>query len=286
MPKSSSLGVPSFAGSSDQDVAGLEVAVHDEVLVRVLHCVAHGEQQSDARADVEAMTIAIGIDRLAFDELHHEIRLPALRRAAVDEARDVGVLERGESLTLAAEAPQDLVGVHAALDDLERDALHEFTVGARREVDDAHAAARETALESIAPDRAADHVVLRRIRDRARVRGQQHEVGAESGLLQESADAIGMPEERNELDEERRLVAAQSRRGRRALVLRQRGDLEQDLLDARPVFAVDARAADHERDLMATSRCRARDGARCARSASRALRCSRRSRAIAPFRAE
>lgn len=59
---------------------------------------------------------------------HHKERLPVAGRAAVEKPRDIGVLQRGEDLALGPEPGQHLVGVHAALDELERDPLLEGAV--------------------------------------------------------------------------------------------------------------------------------------------------------------
>ena len=62
------------------------------------------------------------------------------------------MLEGGEDLPLVAEAAQDLVGVHAALDDLERDALLELLVRALGQIDHAHAAAADLLDDAVRPD--------------------------------------------------------------------------------------------------------------------------------------
>ena len=76
MPKSSSFSV---AVGGDQDVRGLEVAVDDEVLVRVLHRLADLAEQRQPRVDVEAAARRNTGDRLPFDVLHDEVRA-AVRR--------------------------------------------------------------------------------------------------------------------------------------------------------------------------------------------------------------
>ena len=59
---------------------------------------------------------------------------------AVEEARDVRVLEAGEDLALLAEAPEDGLRVHAPAHDLHGDALLERPVGALAKVHGAHPA--------------------------------------------------------------------------------------------------------------------------------------------------
>src|SRR5690349_24084280 len=43
--------------------------------------------------------LAVRVDRLALDVLHDEIRLPGRRRAAVEQARDVRMLQRDRKST-------------------------------------------------------------------------------------------------------------------------------------------------------------------------------------------
>ena len=61
----------------------------------------------------------------------------------------------GEDLALVAEAADDRLGVHAALEDLERHALLEGVVAADRQVDGAHAAAAQLADQAVRADAAA-----------------------------------------------------------------------------------------------------------------------------------
>ena len=81
----------------------------DEVLVRVLHRVADRAEQLEplARRQLPASS-QYSVDRLAVDVLHHEVGLPVVGRAAVEEPRDVRVLEPGQDLPLARKrAPHD-----------------------------------------------------------------------------------------------------------------------------------------------------------------------------------
>ena len=95
------------------------------------------------------MRVAVVDDRLPFDVLHGEVR-PAVRRAAaVEQAGDVRMLEAGENLPLVPEAADDAVGVHAALEDLDRHALLERIVVADAKIDGAHAAMTDLANEAV-----------------------------------------------------------------------------------------------------------------------------------------
>ena len=74
------------AFGGDQDVGRLEVAMHDQVLVRVLNRRADLQEQLQARAHVELLPIAITIERLAVDVLHDEVRL-AVRVSPASSSR-------------------------------------------------------------------------------------------------------------------------------------------------------------------------------------------------------
>ncbi|MFN8587523.1 MAG: hypothetical protein U0704_06935 [Candidatus Eisenbacteria bacterium] len=88
-----------------EDVARLEIAVHDQVAVRELDGLAHAEEALHARTHVERMLVAPAVDGQAVHELHDEVGLAVGRRAAVEQSRDVRVREGREQLALAAESP-------------------------------------------------------------------------------------------------------------------------------------------------------------------------------------
>ena len=62
------------------------------------------------------------------------------------------MVEAGEDLALGAEAPHDRLGVHAALEDLEGDALVEHVVVAHRQEHGAHAALAQLADQPVGAD--------------------------------------------------------------------------------------------------------------------------------------
>lgn len=71
------------------------------------------------------------------------------------------MIEAGEDASLAAEATLQLAAFPARTDQLDRGALAEIAVDAFAEIDRAHAAAAELALEQPRPDARADQRVAR-----------------------------------------------------------------------------------------------------------------------------
>jgi hypothetical protein len=130
--------------------------VDDELLVRVVDCVADHREEAQALRDGQLPLVAEAVDGQPLDVLHDEVGQAVVGGAPVQEARDVRVVERGENLPLVAETAEDEVGVHPALDELDGDALAELAVGAERLVDGAHPAAPDLARDDVDADAAAD----------------------------------------------------------------------------------------------------------------------------------
>jgi hypothetical protein len=108
----------------DEDVPGLQVAVDDPLLVRVLDGVAHARDELEPLSHRELALARVPAERLAVDELHREKRLRPRTRvggARLVDLRDARVLEQAENFTLALEALQPVRRGDARLQDLERD---------------------------------------------------------------------------------------------------------------------------------------------------------------------
>ncbi len=135
----------------DDDVRRLEIAVDDEVLVRVLHRSPDGERELQALAHVEPLAVAVRVDRQPLDELHREVRLAGVGATAVQQACDPRVLEGGEDLALLFEASQRLLGGDAGAQQLERRPLLELAVVTLDEKHRAHAAAADLAQHPPGP---------------------------------------------------------------------------------------------------------------------------------------
>ena len=122
----------------DQDVGRLEVAMDDPLLVRVLNRLADVHEQFQPVGDRQVVAVAVVGDGDAADQLHDEVGAAAVGGPGVNDAGDVGVVHHRQRLALGLEAGDDLPGVHAGLDDLQR---HLAAHGVRLfgDVDDAHA---------------------------------------------------------------------------------------------------------------------------------------------------
>src|SRR5690242_6508949 len=81
------------AVGGDENVRWFEIAVDDEVLVRVLHRVTDGGHEVEPLRGRKRVGGAITVDRLAVDMLHREPGNAVLRHSAVDEPSDARMLE-------------------------------------------------------------------------------------------------------------------------------------------------------------------------------------------------
>ena len=141
-----------LSGTVHQDVAGLDVPVDDPVLVRELHRPADLHKQAQPFAGRQAVGIAIAVDGLAIDVLHDEVGAAVFRRAAVEQARNIGMLEAGEDFPLGAKAAQDVISVEPAAQQLDRHLLAELSSAAHRQVHAAHSAPAEFPDDPVIPD--------------------------------------------------------------------------------------------------------------------------------------
>ena len=119
-PKSMTLGTGDAVDERDQDVGGLEVPVDDPLLVRVLHRPADQDEQVEPSSGMERLAVAVVGDRDALDQLHDEVGAARVGGAGVEDLGDVGVVHQRQGLAFGLEAGDDLAGVHARLDDLQR----------------------------------------------------------------------------------------------------------------------------------------------------------------------
>src|SRR5205085_5132763 len=97
----------------------------DEAPMRVLHGVTELQEETQLRFDRQRVRPAVIVDRSSVDILHCKKR-NAVDRPAVEETRDMGMLERCENLALLAETAEKCFCPRVASHQFDRNALFEF----------------------------------------------------------------------------------------------------------------------------------------------------------------
>ena len=113
--------------------------MHDETPVGELHRLTNLLEQAQTGGKIELVGRTVAGDRNALDMLHDQIRLAARRGAAIEQTRDVRMLQIGQNLPLAGKMDKSFT-VGDATDQLDGDALIEVPVVALGQVDGSHAA--------------------------------------------------------------------------------------------------------------------------------------------------
>jgi hypothetical protein len=173
--------------------------VHHQVAVGEGDGAGDRHEQAQPRGEVAALGPAVLGDRPAGDVFQDEVGAAVNGRAAVQQPGDVGVGEGCEDLPLDQEAAQDLFGVHAPLDQLDRHLLVVGGVVAHRQVDRAHAAPAELGGDAVGADPGAGGGGLPERGDLG--------CGAGEAALQEIAGLLGGGEQGEDLLAERAVAA-------------------------------------------------------------------------------
>ena len=135
----------------DQHIGGLEVAVHDERGVRVLHRLQDLHEERHPRPGIETLLVAVPVEVDALDILDGEERSTSLVDAGVVEPRDVGMVERTEDVPLALHARRQALRP-GELRQLEGQFALELAVGALSQPDRALAAAADAIEDPVGAD--------------------------------------------------------------------------------------------------------------------------------------
>ena len=104
----------------DQDVRRLDVAMDDPFLMRVLDRLADLDEQLEPLVRGEIVLVAVIGDLHAAHQFHDEVGPARFGRARVENFGDVRMIHQRQRLPLGFEPGDDLLGVHAQLDDLQR----------------------------------------------------------------------------------------------------------------------------------------------------------------------
>src|SRR5438128_2121297 len=129
----------------------------DQVLMRVLNRRANRAKELKPFSSIELVCIRILNNWLARDILHDEVRQVGFGSPAVEQSRDVWMIQVRKYLTFVAKTLDDEIRVHAALDELDGYAFGEVLVIALSQIDGAHAAASNLANNFVEPDALTDH---------------------------------------------------------------------------------------------------------------------------------
>jgi hypothetical protein len=185
----------------DHHVRRLDIAVDDALLMGVLHGLADLDEEPEPIGNGELGLVAVVGNRDAADQLHHEVGAARIRGAGVEDLGDVRVIHQREGLPLGLEPGDHLAGVHARLDDLQRD-LAADGLGLLGHVHDAHAAFADHLQELVGADGRA----------RALAHGGRGDVGCGGGCEgrrgEEAAGRVVMAEQVLDLGPEPRIRAA------------------------------------------------------------------------------
>ena len=154
-PKSSSFGVPSRV---TRMLSGLMSRWTTRFSCAYCTPAQTVRNSCEPLVDRQPLLVAVAIDRHALDELHHEVRLAVGGRAAVQQPRDVRMIQRGQRLALGLEPAHDAVGIRPRPDHLQRRLPPERGIGALGAIHHAHAARAHKRIHAPGADRRADEV--------------------------------------------------------------------------------------------------------------------------------
>jgi hypothetical protein len=116
-----------------------------------VHGTAHDLKQPKALGNVEPTRVAENVDRQAVDVFHDDVCGGVGKSAAIQEARDIRMVELGEDLPLDPEAGLSAPHHGAAVHHFDGDFLFELGVGAFGEENLAHTADTQGLQNSVWP---------------------------------------------------------------------------------------------------------------------------------------
>ena len=128
--------------------------------MRELHRRTDLNEQLEALADEQRAAVAVGVDGLAVDVLHHQIGRAVLEIAAVDQPRNRRMIERGENMAFAVQAAAQPRVQCRMMQHLDGDGLLVLRIVSLGAIHRAHAAVPENGYDAIVADVRTDQSVL------------------------------------------------------------------------------------------------------------------------------
>src|SRR6185437_5745829 len=121
-----------------ENIRWLEVAMDDQVRMRVLHRSKHLPKEQQPLAQSQPPGVAVRPQWRAGDVLECKIGLAILGEAGVVKPCDVGMIQLGENRPLAGQAVREPEAHECRMDELESDLTRKETIDALGEPDGAH----------------------------------------------------------------------------------------------------------------------------------------------------
>ena len=165
----------------DQHVAGLEVAVHQQVAVGMGHRV--GQLQKQRQAVFQRTPAHRRVDGLAVHVLHHEVGCAVAVRTCIEQPRDVGVVQPRQGLAFRGKARQHLGRRQSRPQQLGRGASLKAAIGAFNQPHFAHAAFAQWRGQAPRAQALARPAALGRLRPGQRSAGQKGAVCSFLGIV-------------------------------------------------------------------------------------------------------
>ena len=135
---------------SDQDIARLEVAMHDVASVRVLDRFQHLEEETQPVVDREPALPGVSEKIDTFDVLEDEVSAAVGGAATVEKSRDPGMLERRQEFHFVAKAALRERRGLSTIQPFDRHLAQEALSALLGEIDPPHAAVRSRARSGTA----------------------------------------------------------------------------------------------------------------------------------------
>ena len=140
-----------------QQVGGFQVAVDDQVAVRMRHRFQHLREQLHALAQVQLARVAPLVDGRAVDVFHDEVGIAFVAEAAVEQGGDVGMAQLRQQLAFAQETLACRRRIRRGADEFQCGPLRVRAIAAFDRVHRAHAAAADHLDDAPRAQLAAEH---------------------------------------------------------------------------------------------------------------------------------